>query len=955
MELTSALPLLGLVALVMTAVAVVAARNPVQRRFALRNIRRRPWESALVIGGSLLGAALITGSFIVGDTLDASIRASARTQLGPIDQYIVIPDAAERARIERAVAAIGDERIDGVTSLISAPAPIASDATGEVLAEPRAQLIELDFEDAASFGPDPALTGISGPTPSRGEAVVTEHLATTLRIEEGDAVTVHAYGNPLELEVARVIPVQGVAGFWRGFESTSPNAFVAPGTLEDLLQAGRSGEGLPPSGVVLISNRGGVEDSAELTDEVIPMIEEALPPGSVLRVEPAKQTVLNDAEREGDVFAELFLGIGTFAIIAGILLLVNIFVMLSEERKGQLGMLRAVGLRRADLVRSFVIEGAVYAFAAGVLGALLGIGVGRAIVWIAAPIFGGFGDFSLDLAFAFDAGSVVVGFCLGVLIAFFTVLGTSLRVSRVNIIRAIRDLPEPPRDRARGRTVLLGALLAVLGGTAAAAAWRSEQAFVGLIVGPPIAAFGLLPLVGRIIPRRSAVLLASGFSLLWGIFGNALTDGRFFATGEIYAFVFQGVLLTLSAVVLLSQAQETFKGGIRRIAARNLPLRLGLAYPMAHRFRTGLTLGMYSLVIFTMVFIAVLSQVFGGQVETAIMKEGGGYDLSVQASDADPPTERAIAEVEGVDEVTTLVQANALFQPEGQDEPRAWMLAGIEGSFLDIAAPPRLEERADGYESDEEAWRAVASEPGSAIVPEFFLQSGGPPAALVRVGDTIRVIDPASGRASPMRIVGIGSSMSAFMSRSSVEQALGGRVAPSRFHLTTAGDPEVVAARLQGELIEHGVRAETFRTTVERWQRANVQFMNLMQAYLALGLLVGIAGLGVVMIRSVRERRREVGVLRSLGFVPGQVRRAFTLESGFTAFEGILIGTVLALITAAQLVATGEFGEGIEFVIPWTHLAVLCGSALVASLLATAWPAQQASRIAPAVALRTAE
>ena len=105
-------------------------------------------------------------------------------------------------------------------------------------------------------------------------------------------------------------------------------------------------------------------------------------------------------------------------------------------------------------------------------------------------------------------------------------------------------------------------------------------------------------------------------------------------------------------------------------------------------------------------------------------------------------------------------------------------------------------------------------------------------------------------------------------------------------------------------------------------------------------------------VRAVRERRREVGVLRSLGFAIKQVRRAFVLESGFVALEGILIGAVLAVITASQLVATGEFGEDIKFIIPWGNIAILTFGSLVASLLATALPAQEASKIPPAAALR---
>ncbi len=196
----------------------------------------------------------------------------------------------------------------------------------------------------------------------------------------------------------------------------------------------------------------------------------------------------------------------------------------------------------------------------------------------------------------------------------------------------------------------------------------------------------------------------------------------------------------------------------------------------------------------------------------------------------------------------------------------------------------------------------------------------------------------------------------AYMERTpEFRDVLEGAVSPSRFYVVAEGaeaDARRTAKRLQGELVENGVEAVTFRTRVEEFGRVNLQFLRLMQGYLALGLLVGIAGLGVVMVRAVRERRRQVGVLRSLGFLPRIVRRAFLLESGLTAVAGILLGTVLALVTASQLVANGDFGQGVEFEIPWADVTVLCVVSLSASLLATAWPAQQASRIPPAVALR---
>ena len=951
--------LLTLSAVALLLVSFVAMRRSFLRRLAFRDATRRPGETVLVIAGSLLGTALITGSFIVGDTLDSSIRASATTQLGPVDEVVVTSDPDRASEIASTIAGIDDDRIDGVLSITTASATVAT-AGDDPIAEPGAQLIEVDFDEARSFGSDPEATGISGATPGDGEVAITEDLAATLEVEAGDELVGYLYGQEIDLEVTRVLPRLGVAGYWRGFETTSPNAFVAPGTFEDAIGGELSEDAAPPQNSILISNRGGVEDGADYTAGVTRVVSDEL--GAGLRVEPVKEDMLDEAEAAGDEFSQLFLAIGSFAIVAGILLLVNIFVMLAEERKSQLGMLRAVGMRRSDLVRSFIIEGSLYAFAASIVGALLGIGVGWAIVSLAAPIFSGAGDFGLNLRFSAEPASIVGGLCIGLLIALATIAFTSIRISRINIIAAIRDLQEPKLAKVRKRSRAAGIVVAALGGALLASGLSSAGAWFAAIVSVPMVAFGAMPLLGRIIGRRTALLISASVSLLWGIFGNTLMDGRFYENGDIFAFVVSGVLLVFSAVILLSQSHETFGSTLRKIAATRLPLRLGLAYPLARKFRTGLTLGMYSLVIFTMVFLSSMSTSFNGQVENFTDDERGGFDLVVSGSRSNPPTTQELESVDGVDAVAPLFPGLALFQPEGFDEPQGWPVTGASEQLV-AQGPPALEERADEFESDAAVWDEMLADPNTIIVSSFFLQGGGgPPENVVEVGDTIPVIDQVTGTETERTVIGTLASDSTFaggfISEDSARELFGERAVASRFYLDATGseaDARQLGRNLQGDFLANGVEADTFRELVDEQFSIQLQFFNLMQAYLALGLIVGIAGLGVVMVRSVRERRREIGVLRSLGFVSPKVRVAFLLESGFVALEGIVVGTALALITAAQLFNNGDFGEGISFQIPWGNVLLLTSAALVASLIATVWPAQQASRIAPAVALRTAE
>jgi putative ABC transport system permease protein len=129
-----------------------------------------------------------------------------------------------------------------------------------------------------------------------------------------------------------------------------------------------------------------------------------------------------------------------------------------------------------------------------------------------------------------------------------------------------------------------------------------------------------------------------------------------------------------------------------------------------------------------------------------------------------------------------------------------------------------------------------------------------------------------------------------------------------------------------------------------------------MQQFVGAGLLVGIAGIAVLMARSVRERTRDVGVLRSLGFQPRSVTKSFLLEASFIAVEGVAIGVVVALIGSYGLVLNGTgFMAGFEFAVPWRDIGAIVAIALVATTITALVPSRRAATIKPAVALRTVD
>jgi putative ABC transport system permease protein len=130
------------------------------------------------------------------------------------------------------------------------------------------------------------------------------------------------------------------------------------------------------------------------------------------------------------------------------------------------------------------------------------------------------------------------------------------------------------------------------------------------------------------------------------------------------------------------------------------------------------------------------------------------------------------------------------------------------------------------------------------------------------------------------------------------------------------------------------------------------QIFQLFQGYLAMGLLIGLAGIAVVMVRAVRERRRQIGTLRALGFPAQSVGRSFEIEAGYIALQDTVIGVLLALLTLYTIVARSDAMGDLQFAVPIAQLSILLAATVAASLLATVAPALSATRIRPAVALR---
>ena len=930
----------------------ILARRPILRRLALRNAMRRPREALLVVLGSLLGAAIITGSAVVGDTMDSSIRQGARQHLGPIDELVLAQDAPEWRSLSGRLRSLPASKVDGVLQLATLDAPTTAGRAETLRSVPNSQVVAVDFESARAFGGDPASTGIRGVTPGAGHAAITTDLAQGLNIGPGAQIDVYAYGRPRTLTVDRIVPRIGVAGFALGDQQEARNVLVSPATFGTLLRGGVQ-TGAPPVWMVAVSNRGGVESGAPLTDDVDRAIRQAAS-GLDPQVTPIKQQVLDVADQVGKGFTQMFTAMGSFGVLAGLLLLVNLFVMLAAERKSELGMARAVGMRRSALVGAFATEGFLYALAASLLGTVVGIGLGRVLVSLSQSAFSSEHN-RFDLYFTLKVASLGQAFMIAFAVAILTIVTMSVRVSRLNIIRAIRDIAEPPGQRKR-RWLFVGAAAAVLGAVWTIGAIPSNEPF-GLLLGPTLLLAGLAPALGRVIPARTAFSVIAALVVVWG----AVVFAVFPKSAEgasIMMYVAQGIVMTAGGVTLATLQLDRVGRGLRRFGGRALSLRLGLAYPLARPSRTGLTVSMYALVVFILTFITAISYMIDRQVTTASANVSGGAQVYVKSSAANPINIADLSRTPGIRMIAPLSQVEASFSLRGSADEHYWPLTAFDESLIRMH-PPKLEDRGR-YVSDRVAWTAVLSDPDLIIADPMFLQTGGPPGFNIRIGDRLTVKDPISGASHEVTVAAISTSDGLIANGmlygwDSAHLLFGERLVASRSYLTLAPgtNADAFASRLQTQFIGNGTEAFSIAALTDEAFAMTHQIFQLFQGYLAMGLLVGIAGIAVVMVRAVRERRRQIGTLRALGFPAKSVGRSFAIEAGYVALQGTVIGVALALLTLYTIVARSDAMGDLSFAVPYTELGILLLGTMAASLLATVAPALSATRIRPAVALRT--
>ncbi len=965
-----------------------AFRNRVAFKMATRNIPRRKTQSALIVAGLMLATLLFSASFTTGDTLTNSIRAQALEQIGQTDVVIKknAPDSGDRfagsrqAYFDQNVAGkvqdrlSGDGEVAGVAPLATETVPVLSSKTN--LSEPAVDVLGIDGSKMRGFD---RLTRKSGGVLSvsdlgKGQVYISNETAAGLKVKSGDKIEAFLGRQPTELTVAGI--------YERGANPASETSLVMP---LDRLQTLTGNAGKVNN--VIITHVGPALEGGARTKATVDELKPLLAANN-LQADPVKKDALEQADAAGQQFSSIFLLFGQFSVAVGILLIFLIFVMLAAERKRELGIARGIGMRRGHLVRMFTFEGTLYALVASAVGSVLGVGVGWAMVQFIGRAFNQFDSFGLKISFAFSPENVVIAFTMGMVLTFLIVLFSAVRVSRMNVVRAIRDIPEPDKKGRSVRGVLLTVLTPLVG---ALSIWRGLQAEqAGLyLFGISLVVIGVALLLRILrVPDRIAFTLA-GLALI-GLWVSPFDLGTTGMAQGIDLFFISGIMIVIGGVWVVIYNSDLLLRAVVAVFGRikGLPpvLKTAVSYPMQSRFRTGMILALFSLVIFSLVTMGFINKSIASIFDDT-GKISGGFEVRADAGYTAPIPDmrKALQNTAGVnpDNITAVGSVSGVptkARQKGTDrKPKDLLVQGVNRGYAENVSYG-FKTTAAEYGSKEEVWKALAEDSNTAVISSSLAPTrsgfsfGGPEPPIKLSGfyqedktlpDNlfIRVEDPNSGGAKDLRVIGVLQDTAFYAgnvmtSQKTLEGLTGAPVPPQSYYFDLAGGTNAgtVATNLEEGFARNGLQTSVLEKEIEDQASANTIINDLLTGFMGLGLLVGIAALGVIAARSVVERRQQIGMLRALGFQKGQVRLVFLLESSFLALLGIGLGVALGAALSNQVISSlTEDLAGATYQVPWALLGIVVTLSYVASLLTTYLPARQASKIYPAEALRYEE
>ena len=953
----------GLFAVAYAVLIVIALRRALFARIAIREATRRPWQSALVVAGLMIGSGAILVSEVIQNSADDSLTAGAFQSWGHVDLTVSAPDNGYfDPRVAQTLA--NDPQLRHSAAAVQAGVEMLGSVADLDRGSSNAFVRVIGFDPAtqAAFGRFHQLDGTetSGEALGAGRVFIGQSLATAIGARVGDRLRIsigQSTGDPKtgEVVVAGVLTAAGPGSY-----GLRPAVFAPLQTMAGLI-------GTHQINILRIGAPGDGQAELDAGHRLVPIVTAALtrlPEASQLQVREGKADDITAARQQqdpGNATGGFTSILSLIVLLAGLVLVVNLMATLVEERRPRLAVLRALGLSRLGLIAALSTEGALYSLVAAVLGVVPGLVVSWVLVASTVKGTGGRGGAGAGIAIGRDLpvqlsvrpSALALAIVAGAAVTLAAVVLAAVLRSDMTIAAAIRDLPEPT-NVSRGSLALrlryIGLAVASLFALVIPSPPFPEP--LRLVGGTGLIAFAALTMRGR-IPDR-ARLTSTGLALAaWALTSLAvafLTSTSQSAGVDLFlAIPVTALGLSLAAVSnvrVFERAASVVGNASGRLRAT---LRLALAYLVRRPVRASLTVGTMAMVLSVIVIYNILIAEFTNQTRQSDAR--APYDVSIfmpaQRSLALPAALQAQVATSLSIPTRSYLGPVQVSSPVGT--PALWhqeRMSLYEVTPELVSSPPMgrdMTNRVPQFPNDAAAWRSVQNDPGWVFWTRFNTD-----VRLTFVGPQGLVTRSVAGDFGDPILDGIVGSPQALAPFGNLP--LGTTVL---IKAKPGVDPHLLSAQLRQALLPEGAEVTAIADLLRQRGVAFENFASVPILFMRMGMVIGILSLAILAFRAVVHRRRAIGVLRALGYRRGEVVAGILTETTLTTTVGVLVGIVTGL-AAGYIYLNGTTSIS-PFGLDLASLAGTLALIYAAVLLTTFGPALAAAHIPPAQALRLQE
>lgn len=713
---------------------------------------------------------------------------------------------------------------------------------------------------------------LSGPAADRDLVPEFEGISRTESISHWDP--------PFPVDLSRIRHQD--EDYWERYRTT-PKAFLPLETVQKLWGS-RFGD--------VTSLRFGKPDELTLGETLdrfrTSLLANLTPENMGFALHPVRVTGI-EASRGSTDFGEYFLYFSFFLVVSALLLTVLFFKLGLEQRLRQVGLFKALGISEPLIRRIFAAEGLVLALAGSLVGLAGAAAYGWLMMWgLRTRWISAVGTTRLTLHV--EPATLLVGAAAGVAAAFACILLTLRRLGKAPP-RLLLAGEKEPLAPGSGRRSLLAAL--ALGAAGLIFLLAAIQDWIGQTAG----FFG-----------SGALLLVSLLAFQWW----------FLASDRALRFQGRGI------------------AALSRIGLRNMSYRPGRAL---------LSIGLIALASFIIVTVGVFRREGGPSLAPG--SGTGGFSLAAESSlpffqDPDDPESAPELNLDRLPSREKLRFWSFRLRP-GDDascrnlyRPANPRILGAPSAFLDLGRFSFSSSLAS--EDQDNPWRLLEADPEDSAIPAIADATSMAYSLHTGLGEKI-VLNRAEGEPVRLKLVGALSD-SVLQGEIVISERNFLKLFPKqqgyRYFLIETPDREDGdwVERLERSLSDYGFDATSTADRLASFHRVENTYLSTFQSLGALGLLLGTLGTAVILLRNVLERRRELALMRAVGYGPGHLGAMVLAENLLLVGFALVTGVSSALVAVAPVLLARDLGPALAPTGALAGLVLLVG--LLASLAAVA-------------------